>query len=98
MKDILYGELGIIGMEGCEGFSAQVDNYIREWRGAEESFLVGAECPRFGSGEAKGLINRSVRGLDLYIICDMFNYGVTYKMRGKAHEKARMTTMPILNV
>ena len=31
MKDILYGELGIIGMEGCEGFTSQVDNYIREW-------------------------------------------------------------------
>ena len=88
MKDILYGELGIIGMEGCEGFTAQVDNYIREWRGSSESFLVGAECPRFGSGEAKGLVTRSVRGLDLYIICDMFNYGVTYKMRGKAHEKS----------
>ena len=88
MKDILYGELGIIGMEGCEGFTAQVDNYIREWRGSRESFLVGAECPRFGSGEAKGLVTRSVRGLDLYIICDMFNYGVTYKMRGKAHEKS----------
>ncbi len=85
MKDILYGELGIIGMGGCEQFTAQVDNYIREWRGSEESFLVGAECPRFGSGEAKGLINRSVRGLDLYIICDMFNYGVTYNMRGMQH-------------
>lgn len=85
MKDILYGELGIIGMGGCEQFTAQVDNYIREWRGSEESFLVGAECPRFGSGEAKGLINRSVRGLDLYIICDMFNYGVSYNMRGVDH-------------
>ncbi len=85
MKDSLYGELGIIGMQGCESFAAQVDNYIREWRGSEESFLVGAECPRFGSGEAKGLISRSVRGLDLYIICDMFNYGVTYNMRGQSH-------------
>ena len=86
MKDILYGDLGIIGMQGCERFTAQVDNYIREWRGSSESFLVGAECPRFGSGEAKGLISRSVRGLDLFIICDIFNYGVTYKMRGKPHE------------
>jgi ribose-phosphate pyrophosphokinase len=45
--------------------------------------LVKAECPRFGSGEGKGLIHESLRGHDLYIISDVFNYGVTYKMYGQ---------------
>ncbi len=84
MKEALYGELSVIGMRGCEQFVAQVDSYLREWRrhGGDSSFLVEAPCPRFGSGEAKGLITESLRGHDVYIICDVFNYGVTYKMYG----------------
>jgi ribose-phosphate pyrophosphokinase len=72
-------------MKGCEQFAMQVDYYLKEWRkhSDEESFLVQAECPRFGSGEAKGLIRQSLRGHDVYIICDTFNYGVTYKMYGQ---------------
>lgn len=83
MKDSLYGELGVIGMKGCEGFAQMVDNYLKEWRGTDQSFLLDAECPRFGSGEGKGMINQSVRGMDLFIICDCFNYGVKYKLRGQ---------------
>ena len=85
MKETVYGALSVIGMRGCEEFAAQVDYYLKEWRrhGGEESFLVKAECPRFGSGEAKALMHESLRGHDLYIICDAFNHGVTYKMYGK---------------
>ncbi len=83
MNEAVYGTLGIIGMKGCEQFAASVDKYVRERRGTNESYLVEADCPRFGSGEAKGLLTQSVRGLDLVIICDPFNYGVTYKMRGQ---------------
>ena len=85
MKETVYGALSVIGMKGCEEFAAQVDYYLKEWRrhGGEESFLVKAECPRFGSGEAKALMHESLRGHDLYIICDAFNHGVTYKMYGK---------------
>ncbi len=83
MKELMYGELAVIGMKGCEGFVEQVDRYLREWRGHEqESYLVGSDCPRFGSGEAKALISMSMRGRDVYIISDCFNYGVTYEMRG----------------
>ncbi len=84
MKFNRCGELGVIGMRGCEQFASQVDYYLKEWRrhGGEESFLVSAECPRFGSGEGKGIIHESMRGKDIYIICDIFNYGVTYKMYG----------------
>ena len=86
MKESLYGELSVIGMKGCEEFAAQVDSYLKEWRnhgGNDASFLVDVNCPRFGSGEAKGVITKSLRGHDVYIICDPFNYGVTYKMYGQ---------------
>ena len=85
MKDSLYGELSVIGMRGCEDFAEQVDFYLKEWRRHDNdgTFLVNADCPRFGSGEAKGHIHHSLRGNDVYIICDVFNHGVTYKMYGQ---------------
>ncbi len=81
MKD-LFGDLSVIGMKGCEDFTAQVNNYLKSWRGSTEGFVVDCECPRFGSGEAKGLLHESLRGHDVYIISDVFNYGATYKMYG----------------
>ena len=82
MNENFNGELKVIGMRGCEEFTAQVDSYLRSIRGEDSTFVASASCPRFGSGEAKALINESMRGLDLYIISDCFNYGVTYKMYG----------------
>lgn len=84
MKESLYGELSVIGMRGCEQFVSQVDHYLKEWRrhGGEGTFITEAECPRFGSGEGKALLHQSLRGHDVYIIADVFNYGVTYKMHG----------------
>ena len=85
MKDAQYGELSVIGMKGCEAFAEQVDSYLKEWRRhtSEDTYLVEAVCPRFGTGEGKGLIHQSMRGQDVYIICDVFNYGVTYRMYGQ---------------
>ncbi len=85
MKEVQYGELSVIGMKGCEEFVAQVDYYLKDWRrhGDESSYVVKADCPRFGTGEAKALLHESLRGHDVYIICDMFNYGVKYKMYGQ---------------
>ena len=84
MKEALYGELSVIGMRGCEQFVSQVDYYLRDWRrhGGDGSFIVPVECPRFGTGEAKGLLHESMRGHDVYIVCDTFNYGVKYNMYG----------------
>ena len=48
-----------------------------------EDFLVRTICPRFGNGEGKGLIKDSVRGLDLYILCDVGAYNCTYDMYGQ---------------
>ncbi len=85
MKDTLYGELSVIGMKGCEQFVMQVDSYLKQWRRYEDSetFTVSVDCPRFGTGEAKALLHNSLRGHDVYIICDTFNYGVKYEMYGQ---------------
>ena len=85
MKDAQFAELSVIGIKGCEAFAEQVDNYLKEWRRhtSEDTYLVEAVCPRFGTGEGKGLIHHSMRGQDVYIICDVFNYGVTYRMYGQ---------------
>ena len=87
MKYNNCGELTVIGMRGCEAFCNQVDTYLKEWRRhgsqSENGFLASADCPRFGSGEGKAIIHESMRGKDVYIICDVFNYGVTYKMYGQ---------------
>ena len=48
-----------------------------------EDFLIRTSCPRFGNGEGKGLIKDSVRGLDLYILCDVGAYNCTYDMYGQ---------------
>ena len=90
------GALGIIGMRGCEQLSASVDNYIHGWRRdmttgpqslsngyLRDSYLIETHCPRFGTGEAKALISETIRGYDLFIIADMFNHGVRYKMYGE---------------
>lgn len=79
------GDLAIIAMKGCEKLAEKVDYYLMQWRGLpeEHTFVIESQCPRFGTGEGKAVISHTARGLDVYIICDCFNYGVTYKMYGK---------------
>ena len=84
MDSKYYGKLSVIGMKGSEDFLAKVDDYIHEWRGdQEETYIVKADCPRFGTGEGKGIILETLRGHDTYIYADVFNYGVKYKMYGQ---------------
>ncbi len=85
MKDSSFGELSIIAMRGCEEFVAEVDRYIQDWRrhDGEGTYIAKATCPRFGSGEGKGLIQDTMRNRDVFIISDVFNHGVTYNMYGK---------------
>ena len=84
MKEEQFAELSVIGMKGCEEFAQKVDYYLKEWRrhDDEDTYLVSVDCPRFGTGEAKALIHQSMRGQDVYILCDVFNYSVTYNMYG----------------
>ncbi len=76
--------LGVISMAGTEELSAKIDNYLVAWNkmgGCEkDTFLIESQCPRFASGDGKGLIKSTVRGNDLFIICDVGNYSCKYKM------------------
>ena len=84
-KKPIFGQLSVISMRGCEEITDKIDWYLRQFRKEyenEETYITHIKCPRFGSGEAKCVINESVRGHDVYIICDMFNHGVTYTMYG----------------
>ncbi|MDD3745849.1 MAG: ribose-phosphate pyrophosphokinase [Anaerostipes sp.] len=91
------GKLGIISLESCKEISSKVDDYIVNWRRTcnsqfkdsiacdeylKDSYLVDSSCPRFGSGEAKGLIKESVRNMDLYILVDVLNYSIKYTVCG----------------
>lgn len=87
MTDALptVGKLSIISMKGCEQFTSKIDNYLKSMRKDFEdvdTYVTHVTCPRFGTGEGKCVIDETVRGHDVYIICDCFNYGVTYKMYG----------------
>ena len=89
--------LGVIAMRGCEEMGKRVNDFLMNWQvntsdsselhsyfGSEaEGFLLKANCPRFGTGEGKGMLLDTVRGYDLYIICDVGAYQCTYKMYGK---------------
>lgn len=80
-----FAQLSVISMRGCEEITAKIDWYLRKFREGyenEQTYITHIHCPRFGSGEAKCIIDETVRGHDVYIICDMFNHGVTYKMYG----------------
>ena len=83
-KHTPYGDLAIVSMRGCEDIAGKVDYYLKQWRNIpeDETFVVTANCPRFGTGEAKAVLNHTARGLDAFIICDCFNYNVTYEMYG----------------
>ncbi len=85
MDSQYFGKLSIIGMRGCDAFVDRVNSYLHQFREGEdgECFIVDADCPRFGTGEAKGMLHDSMRGHDVYIISDCFNYGETYTMYGQ---------------
>ena len=97
LETIPVGSLGIIALEGCQPLGKQIDEYLVKWRTEREnehknslafsgyqrpSYLLGARVPRFGSGEAKGMILESVRGFDLYLLVDVANYSLTYSLCG----------------
>ena len=86
MNEATFGELKVIAMKGTEEFSDQVDFYLRLWRQTGiHSFIVKPDNIRFRTGEAKCIIRESMRGHDVYIIADMYNYGETYEMYGNTY-------------
>lgn len=100
LDNIPVGSLGIIALDGCQDKMAKVDEYLVKWRKEsnhehkddvvfsgyeQDSYLIDAKVPRFGSGEAKGIIEESVRGKDLYLVVDVLNYSLTYSLSGKTN-------------
>ncbi|MCR5771611.1 ribose-phosphate pyrophosphokinase [Butyrivibrio fibrisolvens DSM 3071] len=98
LETIPVGSLGVIPLKGVRKLAEQVDYYLVKWRAEREnehkgslafsgyerpSYLLDCDLPRFGTGEGKGVIKTSVRGDDLYILVDVVNYSLTYKLFGK---------------
>lgn len=92
------GPLKIAALEGCRDFAEKVDQHLVRFRHEspmfhlsqmpltgylEDSYLIDCACPRFGTGEGKGIINESVRGSDLYILVDVLNCSITYSVCGE---------------
>ncbi len=97
LENLPVGPLGFIPIDGCQELGKKVDEYLVTWRKenaedfaddavfidyAKDSYILDARVPRFGSGEAKGIINESVRGKDIYLMVDVCNYSLTYKLSG----------------
>lgn len=103
LDTIPVGTLGLVPMESSLEIGKKVDDYLVKWRTQRESehkdslafygyqrpsYIVKTKVPRFGSGEAKGMMLESVRGFDLYILVDVTNYSLTYSLCG---QKNRMS-------
>ncbi|WP_367274711.1 ribose-phosphate pyrophosphokinase [uncultured Eubacterium sp.] len=103
VQTIPYGPLGIIALPGTEKLAEKINSYLVKWREDQirnhkeniafygyqrANYLIDTTIARFGSGEGKAVINDTVRGYDLYILVDCFNYSVTYNMYGKEVPKS----------
>ena len=100
LETIPVGSLGLIPLAGCRHMGEEVDRYLTKWRSERESehkdslafagyerptYIVEGDVPRFGNGEAKGVLKESVRGMDLYIMVDVCNYSMTYSLYGETN-------------
>ena len=100
LETIPTGALGLIPLASCTELGEKVNQYLVKWRDTRHnahkdniafkdyhraSYIVNADTPRFGSGEAKGVIKDSVRGYDLYIMVDVTNYSMTYSLCGQTN-------------
>ncbi|MCI7737943.1 MAG: ribose-phosphate pyrophosphokinase [Lachnospiraceae bacterium] len=95
VETLPVGRLAIIPLESCASLGSKVNHWISQWRHERESehkstiafegyerdsYIVGCSAPRFGSGEAKAMIDESVRGDDIYIMVDVCNYSISYRL------------------
>lgn len=97
LENIPIGALGIIALDGCKDMGKNIDDFLVQWRHEDDhqykddvvfngyerdTYLINAQVPRFGSGEAKGILSESVRGKDLFLLIDVCNYNLTYSLTG----------------
>ena len=98
LESIPVGKLGVVALSSCEELGKKVDKFLVDWRTEREnehkntlafsgyqrdSYLINTRISRFGTGEAKGAILESIRGMDLFLLVDVCNYSKTYKVCGK---------------
>ena len=96
-RSIPVAPIKIAALKSCAQLASQVDSHLVQFRKeldshnrsglnfrgySEESFLIDCDCPRFGSGEAKGIISESIRGTDMFVMVDVCNHSLTYKICG----------------
>jgi len=84
--------LGLIALKGAEELGKQIDSYLVQWYNRDvgfkdpkfrrDTFIIKSQCPRFTTGDGKGIIEESVRGCDLYVLVDVGNYSIKYNMFG----------------
>ena len=97
LEGLPVGKLGLIPVTGEEEMARKIDRYLVHWRAERarehknnpaysdyksDSYIMEAQLPRFGTGEGKGVLPNSVRGMDLYILVDVVNFSKTYRMFG----------------
>ena len=100
INTVPVGDLAIIPLQSCTELGAKVDSLISSWRKhrvskykdslgmagyKKDTYLIDVATPRFGTGEAKGMINDSVRGKDIFIMVDVCNHSLTYSLCGKTN-------------
>ncbi|MCR5651511.1 MAG: ribose-phosphate pyrophosphokinase [Lachnospiraceae bacterium] len=100
LDTVPIGSLGVIPLKGTLPLCEKIDSFLVKWRREREdeqkdslvysgyhrnSYIVEARVPRFGTGEAKGMIMESVRGMDLYLLVDVCNYSETYTISGEVN-------------
>lgn len=79
-------DLGLIATPGAHELTALIDSHLVRWANRKglnkETFIIPSECPRFSSGDGKGVIKDTVRGDDLYFVVDVGNYSCKYRLFG----------------
>lgn len=75
-------KLGLITLESFTNQTQKINEILCKWRGCD-NYIIPSKCPRFTSGEAKGVIEESVRDRDIYILVDVCNNSLKYKMDGE---------------
>lgn len=89
--------LKIAALDSCIDLGKKVNDYIVTFRQdslkkyldsplfstyKQDNYLIDCQCPRFGSGEAKGILGSSIRGKDLFVMVDVCNHSLTYTVNG----------------
>lgn len=97
------GPLKVIAMDSAHALGEKVNSHLVTFRReinhpskndpafqgyVSDNYLIKADCPRFGTGEGKGILRETVRGKDIFIIVDVCNHSITYSVNGYVNHKS----------